>query len=178
MADEKNAPPISPATHAIVTVPRLVGKVLDDPQDEAEEAMALAIRDNALTQQAAEYLLTATRQAEERFALDVVASLDRVATTAKAVQAKYDGGSDIDRVMAGAMTAIVVSQIDSYTRQKTAMVEIAGEIAAQVQTLPSIRGKIARHAASTQQPVIVQAGPKLRKAPLFTLQQKYVIDPE
>ncbi len=179
MNDERFPVPAHPVNLTQNSAPRNIARIVDNPQDEADEQMGLMIRDAALAQEATEWLLTRTRVTEEQFSAEAMQGLARVARTAKAVNDEFSSDDDIDKIVRGANKNTVVSLADSLAKQQTALTELNGEIGTQMQNLTTVRGKIAKQKlAPPPQQVIVQAGPKLKPAPLFTTEKKYIIDRE
>jgi hypothetical protein len=167
MADQKLIPTYPVPTQHTGT-PRLVGHVIDDPVDDDEQQMGIMARNDAIQQEIHTWLIDRQVRALDRYDQNVLqVGADR-GQQAKAVYAAFDGDTPIDDVMRKLAVDVLVSAADSYKRTRTAYAMKMGDVTDHDYTPTKKK----------QPEVIVQAGPKLKPAPVFTRKQKYVIDEE
>jgi hypothetical protein len=166
MADTRLVPSY-PVQISRVSTPSLVGHVIDDPGDDDEEQMGIAVRNAAIRQEIHTWLIDRTTRSLDRYdqhALEKITDLGQKALTVHQV---FSGETDIERVVRSFALDTVLSAADSTKRIRAALAGNLGDT-----TDDDFKPKKRK-----QPEVIIQAGPAYRKATIKDIRkQKFVLD--
>lgn len=128
MAQETRLAPTYPVQFGRNTVPAMVGRIVDAPDDDDEQQMGIAIRNAAIEQEGKLWLAERTERMEKRFANTALQTVTELGRSALAVHQEFSGATDIESVVRGFALDIVISTADSLQKQKTALVEELGDV--------------------------------------------------